>query len=78
MDDEIHAIEKNDIQELTNFPADKKPIGVKWVYKTKYNPNGEIDDCYVQVYLGLNYIGINNLSLLFLPFCANNWNFNLI
>ena len=43
MDDEIHAIEKNNIQALKNFPANKKPIGVKWVQKTKYNPNGEID-----------------------------------
>ncbi|RDX73399.1 putative mitochondrial protein, partial [Mucuna pruriens] len=32
MDDEIYAIENNEM-----------PIGVKLVYKTKYNPNGEID-----------------------------------
>ena len=43
MDEEIHAIEKNNTWELTDLPADKKPIGVKWVYKTKYKPNGEID-----------------------------------
>ena len=28
---------------LTDLPANKKPIGVKWVYKTKYKPNCEID-----------------------------------
>ena len=43
MDGEIHAIEKNDTWELTDLPADKKPIGVKWVYKTKYKHNSEID-----------------------------------
>ena len=43
MDEEIHAIEKNDTWELTTLPEGKKPIGVKWVYKTKYNPNGEVD-----------------------------------
>jgi len=43
MDEEIKAIEKNKTWELTELPANKKPIGVKWVYKTKYKPNGEID-----------------------------------
>jgi hypothetical protein len=43
MDEEINAIEKNKTWELTELPADKKPIGVKWVYKTKYKPSGEID-----------------------------------
>jgi len=39
--DEIHAIEKNEIWELTNFLATKRPMEVKWVYKTKYNFNGK-------------------------------------
>ncbi|KAI4357505.1 hypothetical protein L6164_001448 [Bauhinia variegata] len=43
MDEEIYAIEKNDTWELTDLPTDKEPIGVKWVYKTKYKPNGEIE-----------------------------------
>ena len=43
MDDEIHAIEKNDTWELIGLPANKRPIRVKWVYKTKCNPNGEIN-----------------------------------
>ena len=41
--EEIHAMEKNDTWKLTNLTADKRPIGVKWVLKTKYNPNREID-----------------------------------
>jgi len=43
MFEEIIAIEKNKTWELTELPTDKKPIGVKWVYKTKYKPSGEID-----------------------------------
>lgn len=43
MDDEIHALEKNDTWELTNLSADKRPVGVKCKYKTKYNPNREIN-----------------------------------
>ena len=43
MDEEIFAIEKNDTWVITDLPVDKKPIGVKWAYETKYKPNGEID-----------------------------------
>jgi len=43
MDEEIHAIKRTQTWELTNLPTDKRPIGVKWVYKTKYKSNGEID-----------------------------------
>jgi len=43
MDEEIHAIKKNETWGLPHLPANKIPIGVKWVYKTKYKPSGEID-----------------------------------
>ncbi|KAG9446373.1 hypothetical protein H6P81_012501 [Aristolochia fimbriata] len=43
MDKEIASIEKNDTWTLTTLPLGKKSIGVKWVYKTKYQSNGEID-----------------------------------
>jgi len=43
MDAEIKAIEKNDTWELTELPAEGKKIGVKWVYRTKINENGEVD-----------------------------------
>ena len=36
MDEEIHTIEKNDTWVLASLPPAKKPIGVKWLYKTKY------------------------------------------
>ncbi|CAJ2663476.1 unnamed protein product [Trifolium pratense] len=43
MDTEIAAIESNDTWELTSLPPGAKKIGVKWIYKTKYNEQGKID-----------------------------------
>ncbi|GKB88929.1 retrovirus-related pol polyprotein from transposon TNT 1-94, partial [Tanacetum coccineum] len=43
MDAEIEAIEKNDTWEMTDLPHGAKKVGVKWVYKTKYNENGEVE-----------------------------------
>lgn len=43
MDAEIAAIEKNDTWFLTDLPVNGKKIGVKWVYKTKLDANGEVD-----------------------------------
>jgi Reverse transcriptase (RNA-dependent DNA polymerase) len=43
MDDEIHAIEKNDTWKLTSLPRGHKAISVKWVYKKKMNPQGEVE-----------------------------------
>ncbi|GAU23520.1 hypothetical protein TSUD_39990 [Trifolium subterraneum] len=42
MDQEIEAIERNDTWELVSLPHGAKRIGVKWIYKTKYNEKGEI------------------------------------
>ncbi|KAM1007578.1 hypothetical protein ACFX2A_004219 [Malus domestica] len=43
MQQEIEAIEKNDTWELTDLPPGGKTIGVKWVFKTKMDENGEVD-----------------------------------
>ncbi|CAL9004184.1 unnamed protein product, partial [Prunus brigantina] len=43
MNSEIKSIEKNQTWTLTELPAGAKRIGVKWVYKTKYNEHGQID-----------------------------------
>ncbi|WOG95118.1 hypothetical protein DCAR_0314420 [Daucus carota subsp. sativus] len=43
MDEEIGAIKKNDTWELTDLPEGHKAIGVKWVYKTKTNQDGEVE-----------------------------------
>ncbi|KZV28520.1 hypothetical protein F511_15600 [Dorcoceras hygrometricum] len=43
MDEEIHAIVKNDTWELTSLPKNHQVIGVKWMYKAKKNANGEVE-----------------------------------
>ncbi|GAU24969.1 hypothetical protein TSUD_312040 [Trifolium subterraneum] len=43
MDVEIKAIQANHTWELTELPKNTKAIGVKWVYKTKYNEMGQVD-----------------------------------
>lgn len=43
MDAEIEEINRNDTWEMTELPENGKIIEVKWVYKTKFNENGEID-----------------------------------
>ena len=43
IDVEIEAIRKNGTWELTKLPKGGKTIGVKWIYKTKFNENGEVD-----------------------------------
>ena len=43
MDQEMQAIERNDTWELMALPSGGKTIGVKWVFKTKFNENGEVD-----------------------------------
>ncbi|KAG7534720.1 GAG-pre-integrase domain [Arabidopsis thaliana x Arabidopsis arenosa] len=40
---EIESIEKNQTWELMALPEGVKPIGVKWVYKTKLNEDGEVE-----------------------------------
>jgi hypothetical protein len=44
MDLEIEAIEKNNTWELTSLPSDAKKIGVMWIYKTKLNEKGKIEN----------------------------------
>ena len=42
MNEELNSIEKNNTWELVELPKNKKAIGVKWVYKVKVNPKGEV------------------------------------
>ena len=42
MAEEMAAIEDNGTWELCNLPAGHRPIGLKWVYKLKKNPAGEV------------------------------------
>jgi hypothetical protein len=42
MKSEIDSIERNGTWRLIELPEDKKEIGVKWVFRTKFNPDGLI------------------------------------
>jgi hypothetical protein len=42
MEDEISQIEKNDTWVLVDLPHGKSIIGVKWIYKLKFNMDGRI------------------------------------
>jgi Reverse transcriptase (RNA-dependent DNA polymerase) len=43
MKEELRALEKNNTWVIVPLPKDKKPVGCKWVYKTKYNSDGTIE-----------------------------------
>ena len=42
MDEEMKFIKRNNTWELVDLPKGKKVVGLKWVYKLKYKPNGLI------------------------------------
>ncbi|KAA3461149.1 Retrovirus-related Pol polyprotein from transposon TNT 1-94 [Gossypium australe] len=43
MIDEIKMIEKNQTSELTEKPANKRTIGVKWIYRAKHNADRSLN-----------------------------------
>ena len=43
MDEQIKSIERNDTCELVDLPEGKDCTGVKWVLKTKFNAQGEVE-----------------------------------
>ena len=43
MSAEIEAIERKQTWELTVLPKGVKPIGAKWVFKTKLNKDGDVE-----------------------------------
>lgn len=43
MEKELSALEENHTWTLTDLPQGKKAIGSRWVYKTKYNPDGTVE-----------------------------------
>ena len=44
MKEELNMIEKNQTWKLVDKPNHKKAIGIKWVYRTKLNPDGSINN----------------------------------
>jgi hypothetical protein len=84
---EIESIEKNKTWELTVLPQGVNPIGVKWVFKTKLNENGEVDKYkarlvakgYAQQY-GVDYIEVfapvarlDTIRLILALAAQNSW-----
>ncbi|KAI4297629.1 hypothetical protein L6164_037513 [Bauhinia variegata] len=43
MQEELSMIEKNQTWELVSRPHDRNVIGLKWVFRTKFNPDGSIN-----------------------------------
>jgi len=41
--EKIDGIEINNTWDLVDFPEDKNCIGVKWIYKTKLNADGDVE-----------------------------------
>ncbi|OIT02030.1 putative mitochondrial protein, partial [Nicotiana attenuata] len=40
--EEIHALEDNHTWDLVDLPKGKKPVGYKWVFTVKVNPDGSV------------------------------------
>jgi len=45
MDAKLWALEENKTWEITLLPLGKRPIGCKWIYRTKFHFDGSIDKC---------------------------------
>ncbi|GJY94648.1 putative zinc finger, CCHC-type containing protein [Tanacetum coccineum] len=43
IEDELNSISKNNVWELAELPKGAKPVGCNWVYKTKLDPNGNVE-----------------------------------
>ena len=43
MEDEMKSMSSNHVWDLEEIPKGAKTVGCKWVYKIKYNSNGNIE-----------------------------------
>jgi hypothetical protein len=43
MEDEMRSMSSNNVWDLEEIPKGAKTVGCKWVYKTKYDSNGNIE-----------------------------------
>jgi hypothetical protein len=43
MEDDLKSMDSNDVWDLVEFPNGAKRVGCKWVYKTKYDSKGNIE-----------------------------------
>ena len=63
MTEEIRAFEQNETWEIVDPPRDKKPIGCRWVFKVKYNANGEVE-CYKGRLVAKDYTQLEGIDYL--------------
>lgn len=42
MKNEFDSIINNQTRQLVELPKDRKAIGVEWVFRTKFNPDGSV------------------------------------
>ena len=42
MKEELDAMENNHTWTIEPLPNGKQPIGCRWIYKVKYNPDGTV------------------------------------
>jgi hypothetical protein len=43
MEDEMKSMSSNDVWDLEEIPKGAKTVGFKWVYKTMYDSNGDVE-----------------------------------
>jgi hypothetical protein len=43
MEDEMKSMSSNNVWDLEENPKGSKTLGYKWVYKTRYDPNGNVE-----------------------------------
>lgn len=43
MEEELRALEENETWEIVQLPKNKRPIGCRWIYKVKLNPDGTME-----------------------------------
>ena len=43
MVEEMDALDKNEAWDIVEFPSGRKTIGSKWLFKKKFNAEGEVE-----------------------------------
>ena len=43
MEEELKSMSSNDVWDLVDVPDGVKPVGCKWVYKTKHDSKGNVE-----------------------------------
>lgn len=43
VEEEIKVLEKNSTWEYSQLPEGKRPVGCKWIFSVKYNPDGSVN-----------------------------------